>query len=250
MITFRWYHIYVGLLGAYWYISLPVGLLLGAGAMYVKSQHWAVRSLEGFLAICLIGPVIFRGVHEIQNMIDRRHDQKAREAHSWVLEKPTTVAGLELPADTKIYFSMVLFNMSQKNRATLDDIVDIKLAGPTTVFGITFEGSLHHTPYGEWRGSLYGERVINGWPCVGKIVFRVEQNDKNKEPNRKFMLQKCTLYKSHTIFGHMLPAGTHIELGSRNWTFNLPDKIIKINPENGKLTFSSDSTAEFNFGEN
>jgi len=170
---------------------------------------------------------------------DRRQE---RETHSWVLKEPATVAGVDIPADSKTYYN-TWFDMDQKRQATLDDIETLELSAPTNIFGAVVTGRFHKGDY-EWLGTLHGNQMIEGWPCSGKVILTVSITDNGKKRH----LQKCTLYKDHTVFGRRLPKGTDIELKSWSWTFDFPEgKIISFDPDSGELTFSSDSTDAFNF---
>jgi hypothetical protein len=239
MLKLNWFDAYLIIVGLHWYISLPAGLLLAGFALFGKSQHWAGRSLEGLLAITLLFPVLWYASNVIQQKQQRQQRQANREAHAWVLDKPTTVAGIDLPADTKIHLN-TSFDMKQKEQAQIDDIDDMNLAAPATIFGIKFTGYLNHAA-SEWEGTMQGHQMIDGWPCRGEITLYEKRDYNGKEMTRELQLEKCTLYQSHTVFGHTLPKGTKIELQSWNWTFHFPDgHYIFIDPDSGNITNSSD----------
>lgn len=234
-ISFSPFEIYVILGVKYWYISLPLGLLLSGITIFAKSQGTWVRVSSSLGALFFLIPFIGYGLFSLKIEMKQRDRRQEREAHSWVLKEPVTVAGVDVPAGSKIYYN-TWFTMNQKRQATLDDIETFEFSAPTNIFGVVVTGRFHKVDY-SWEGTLHGNQMIDGWPCKGKIAI----TDKSK-------LIECTLSRDHEVFGHRLPAGTEIELKPWSWSFTFPKgKVISFNPKSGKLTFSSDSTNAFNF---
>ncbi|HLR24580.1 MAG TPA: hypothetical protein VK112_01850 [Fodinibius sp.] len=242
MLDFSAFEAYIIVGVVYWYISLPLGLLLAGVTIFAKSQGVWLRGLSSLGALFFLLPFVVYGLFSVKIELRQQKIRQEREAHSWVLKEPATVAGVDIPADSKIYYN-TWFDMDLKRRATLDDIETFELSAPTNIFGIAVTGRFHKGDY-EWEGMLHNNQMIEGWPCSGKIILNVSITDNGKKRH----LQKCTLYKDHTVFGRRLPKGTEIELKSWRWTFNFPKgKIISFDPNSGELTFSSNNTNAFNF---
>ena len=227
-------------LGRIWYLCLPAGLYFGYTA-YSMQGGWKLRSLTILATLFLLVPVVYVAATNYQEYADQKEYMQEREAHAWVLEKTDTIAGLELPKKTKIYLKTT-FNMNQKEDAKLIDVEQINLSEPTDLLGITFTDTVHRGRY-ELRGTLHGDQLIEGWPCRGEITLYEKRDYSGKDTETELQLQKCTLYQSHTVFDHTLPAGTEIELKSWDWTFNYPnrERIISIDPDSGDVTFDSNN---------
>lgn len=215
----------------YWYISLPLGLLLAGVTIFAKSQGFWLRGLASLGALFFLLPFVVYGLFSVKTELRQQKIRQEREAHSWVLKEPTTVAGVDLPAGSKIYYN-TWFDMDQKRGATLDDIETFVFSEPAEIFGITVKGRFSETSY-YWEGTLHSNQMIDGWPCTGEVAI----TDKGE-------LLECMLFRAHEVFGRTVPAETEIELKSWRWTFNFPKgKNISFDPDSGKMTFNSDSLA-------
>lgn len=229
---------YVIIVIYFWYITVPVGLILGGITIYAKDTGWGLRSLPLIGSIIFLVPFVLFGIFLVKGKLDQRQRQQKREAHTWTLEKPQTVAGVELAAGSKIFLD-TWYDMDKKKQAELRDIERFYFSEPTKIFGVVVEGYFYESGY-TWEGTLSGNQTINGWPTKGKIEITEEGK-----------LIKGTLSKAHTIFGRTIPAGSRFELDSSDrWSFTFPEgKSIRFDPEIGKIIFSSDSSDAFNFSD-
>jgi hypothetical protein len=127
--------------------------------------------------------------------------QKIDAAKYWrTLDREETVAGLPLPAGSRICFA-------DKGHAS---VVSIDLPHVAEIQGMRLAGMLRR--FGEaWNCSLAEDQILDGLPCRrGITVF-----------NQDGIVQKFTLAAAHELLGLKLPSGTMVERGNDNKPWNL-----------------------------
>jgi hypothetical protein len=141
------------------------------------------------------------------------HEVRERYVYGRKLDRDETVAGVPLPAGSRIRFEDTGFT-------TIDYI---KLPRVTRVAGIPFTGTMRFLHGGErpatWSGTLAADQNISGWPCQSGEYVQIQLDGS---------LYTCRLASAHTFFDYELPAGTAVQHWM-DWYFDLPpDKGLAI----------------------
>lgn len=226
-LDFSLLQIYLWMVVHNWHISLLIGVLLAGVAIFATSKWLLWRVLSGVGAAMLLVPLLLFANNALERKMALQRYQQKVETHSWMLKKPRTIAGINLPADTKIYFN-TWFDMQSKAQATLDDINSFELSAPTEINEMVLNGRFYGFSNG-WIGTLVGNQSVEGWPCTGEV--KLDFNLK---------LDKCTFYKEHTVAGKTFPKGTKIDIEinpfKSTWYFHPPDdKYLVYDIDKGKF---------------
>jgi hypothetical protein len=195
----------------FWFVTIPAAIVLAVvgwyGALWLGGMRWVMFGAAVLLALPFPAAAVAIAIAEI---ID--------SATYWrTLDRDETVAGLELPAGSRIRFG-------DKAHSTVSSI---ELPHVTDIRGMRLVGQLRR--YSNWRdthliwsGTLADDQRVDGLPCRGGAVGP----DKDSFVfNGDGSVQRCTLAAAHELFGLKLPPGTTI-MGRGNdnkpWTLMLP----------------------------
>lgn len=179
----------------FWFVTVPTAVVLMLagwyGADWLGGLRWALFGAVALLALPFLGAAAIYIFHKVD------------AATYWrTLERDETVAGLHLPAGSKIRFA-------DKGHSS---VISIDLPRETIIRGMRLTGTLRL--FGEvWNCILAEDQHLDGFPCRrGIAVF-----DKDG-------IQKFTLAAPYELLGLQLPAGTMVERGndSRHWILLLP----------------------------
>lgn len=219
---------YLILLGTFWYISLPAGLLCMVVAFRKKTTR-RYRIIAGLAALFFLLPVLWYASDQLKTYQDEHRYRAERTAHRWKTDRVVVLDSVSIPAGSTIYFD-TFFDMNKKANASLNDITDIELAAPTRIFNTLVKDTIRHVTDGYWILQLAKAQPVSGWPCSGQVEMYSDG------------LRRGTLSADYSVHQLQLPRGTGIEIDPFTWTFHFPDgRIISADPANGKILFNSDS---------
>jgi hypothetical protein len=194
----------------FWIVTIPAAIVLALvgwhGAGWLGGLRWAMFGAAALLALPFPAAAVVIVIGQI------------KAAAYWrTLDRDETVAGLPLPAGSRICFG-------DKAHSS---VVSIDLPHVINIRGMPLVGKLRR--YDKWRdirevwsGTLAEDQRIDGLPCRGGAAGP----DKDSfvfDPDG--IVQRCTLAAAHELFGLKLPPGTTMmERGNDNkpWTFMLP----------------------------
>jgi hypothetical protein len=187
----------------YWFLTIPAAIVLMLIGWYGDSWLHGLRSAVFAAAALLVAPFPIAAASII---IDQIKSSSNLAALQRTLDRDETIAGLELPAGSKIYFT----------DKTHTGISAIDLPAAAHILGKHVVGTLDWSLDGHvWTGSLAGDQHLDGWPCrAGPVEF---DNDGT--------VQECTLATAHEMLGLALPAGTLVTRGrdDKPWALHLPE---------------------------
>jgi len=194
-----------------WFVTIPAAILLFLigwyGADWLRWLRWTAFAASALLALPFPAAAALMIFGEIRSAI-------ARSQFERVLDKDETVAGLPLPAGSRINF---------RDKEHLG-VASIEMPRVANIFGISLAGPLVWNVYSQvWSGTLAGDQRIDGWPChAGPIEF-----------SSGGAVQKCDLAEAHTLLGFSLPAGTNVTRGKSGepWALRLPPNAGLAVPE-------------------
>ncbi|MCD9007538.1 hypothetical protein LDO31_15085 [Luteimonas sp. XNQY3] len=167
MISFTPWEWYLVIVGLGWWLCLPAGLLAAWLAWRRRPLPPAWRAVAAVLALLLLGPLACFAL----SWIDDWHDGRQYARRTWHLDHAATVAGLDLPAGSRVQLAPS-FDPARRAQARPGDIARIELAQPVPLFGALLEGRL---AYGDdrWIGTLPSPQRVQGLACMpGPIAFR------------------------------------------------------------------------------
>ena len=192
----------------FWFVTIPTAIVLAIVGRYGADRlgvlSWALLGAAAILALPFPAAAAILVIRKID------------EAAYWrTLGRDETIAGLELPAGSRIRFS-------DKAHSS---VVSIDLPHVVEMRGMRLKGKL--TRYDKWRdfdqvwcGTLAADQRLDGLPCrAGAPTF-----DMDGFVFDKHGVVRCTLLAAHELLGLKLPRGTTIMRGDdeRPWSFLLP----------------------------
>jgi hypothetical protein len=193
----------------FWFLAIPAAIVLVLagryGADWLGGLRWAVYGAAALLA----APFAATAVIFIVTNIDAA-------AYWRTLEHEETVAGLALPAGSKIRFS----DKAQSSVHSIDlpraaDIRGMRLVGRLT----RYNKWRHGGPV--WGGALAEDQYLGGLPCrAGHIAFDKFGTIFDDDG----IIHRCTLAAAYELLGLKLPRGTTVWRGNDNkpWSLLLP----------------------------
>jgi hypothetical protein len=200
----------------YWFVTIPAATILAIVAWFgddwLGALRWPIFGAVVLLAlpfpaVAVIFVIVFV-VGKIRSAARRR-----------TLDRDESVAGLELPAGSKIRFH-------DKAHVCVDSI---DLPHVTDIRGMRLVGKLRrydiwHDIGPVWRGTLAEDQCLDGLPCCARAPTWDEDGivfDKDA------VVQECTLAIRHELLGLNLPPGTTVRRGNDNrpWYFLLPSDL-------------------------
>jgi hypothetical protein len=184
-----------------WFLTAPAAILLAFVGWYAADRLGALRLvLFGAAALSALPFAMAALMFAAQTVAAATRRQR--------LDRDETVAGLELPAGSMVYFadeahsSVIAVDLP---RGRVSDISGMRLTGTLRRFGQN------------WTCRLGEDQHLDGFPCrAGIAVFDSDG-----------IIQKFTLAAAHELLGLALPRGTMVERGSisQPWTLILPPDI-------------------------
>jgi hypothetical protein len=194
---------------SYWFISVPGALGLAVLGRYGPRWLGRLRWLSLGAAALLTTPFLLAVMFALRDGI---HSSSVRAELLLALDHDEIVAGLPLPAGSKIWFE----------DAAHTAIESVELPRPANILGVAFNGRVWwNVTAKSWNGTLAADQSINGWPCRSGPV----------EIDGEGMPRSCELAAPYTLFGYELPTGTSLSYSSviDTWSFFIPeDKGLAI----------------------
>jgi hypothetical protein len=193
----------------FWFLTVPAAIVLAIvgwyGADWLGGLRWAMFGAVALLALPFPAAALVLVIRKID-----------ADAHWRRLDRDETVAGLQLPAGSRIRFH-------DKAHASVDSI---DLPHVTDILGMRLVGNLKR--YDKWRevdqvwsGTLAEDQPVNGLPCRARaVLFEKDTFVFDKDG----IVQRCTL-AAHELLGLKLPPSTTVlERGNDNkpWKLLLP----------------------------
>jgi len=201
----------------FWYITMPIGLLL-LWACLRKKNSPRIRWISGIGTTVLLFPIaIFLWeilVGLIEHGIKRREFEQQKKLHTYSLKQPETAAGMALSAGDTIYYA-INFNMNNRKLAQLKDIDSVRLSKSTRFFNLQVNGLIGVNVYGDWSVNLTHPQGVFGWPCTGNVMIG---------PDSTFV--RGTLAQDYIVLGYRLPKGSEVRY--------IEDDLINIILPNSK----------------
>jgi hypothetical protein len=186
----------------FWFLTVPAAILLVLagwyGAEWLRAFRWVAFGLAAVLAI----PFPVAGALAL---IGEMRDAAYRAARLRTLDRDETIAGMPLPAGTKILF---------RDKAH-SHIASIELPPAARAGDLSLTGGLRwDDSNGTWSGMLAEDQHLNGWPCRAGLV----------EFDGNGLVQNCEITTAHTLLGLDWPSGTNVTRGraGKSWAFRLP----------------------------
>lgn len=184
----------------YWYITLPIGLLLLWACLRRKNTRW-VRWLAGAGAAALLFPFLVMLWEVITGAISganeaREYKQKEKE-HTIILTRPETIAGIALSAGDTVFYNTD-FDMSDRPQARIADIGWIHLSKPARFFNLEVK-RMEQNQYREWNIVLAHDQPVLGWPCTGNVVMITDS-----------AFVSGTLATEYVVWGYPAPKGARL----------------------------------------
>jgi hypothetical protein len=195
----------------FWFVTLPVAIALALAAWYgapwLGGLLWILIAAVALLTL----PYPAAAALAIFQRIDATRYWRA-------LNSAETIAGLPLPAGSKIRFADKTHSIP----------VSIELPHVTEIRGLRLTGTLR--PWGKWGdadkiwgGILALDQRLDGLPCragphafdkFGGIMF-----------DEAGAVHRCTLATEHELLGLKLPPGTTVSRGNEcePWSLLLPE---------------------------
>lgn len=176
----------------YWYLTVPAAialLLLGwYGADWPHGLRWIAFGGAALLAVpfpLAAAAIVYGEIRAAANLA----------ALQRTLERDETIAGLALPAGSRIQF---------RDKAH-SAVASIDLPHAADIRGMRLTDKLAWSDYTRtWSGTLAADQRLDGWPCrAGPMEFDADG-----------VVQTCELAATHELLGLTLPPGTHITRGS------------------------------------
>jgi len=184
-----------------WFLSVPAAFALifagWYGGAWLGPIRWLAFALAAFLAL----PFPVTGIFLLW---DESRSAAAMAEVTQTLDQDETIAGMLLPAGSKILFW----------DNTHSQVASIELGRPANLWGMDLSGTLVWNDGERWAAELTKNQAAGGWPCrAGPIEF-----------DSKGVIQSCELAEPHRLLGFALPAGTHVSRGGtgKAWSFWLP----------------------------
>ncbi len=193
----------------FWFLTAPAAIALAMvgwhGADWLGGLRWAAFAAAALLALPFPAAALVLVIRKID-----------ADAHWRALDCDETIAGLQLPAGSRIRFH-------DKAHTRVDSI---DLPRVTDILGMRLVGSLKR--YDKWRdvdqvwsGTLAEDQPVNGLPCHARaVLFEKDTFVFDKDG----IVQRCTL-AAHDLLGLKLPPRTTVlERGndSKPWRLLLP----------------------------
>jgi hypothetical protein len=191
----------------FWLVTIPVAITLTMtawyGAPWLGGLRWVLIAAVVLLAL----PFPAAAVVIIYQSFDATRFWRA-------LEVTETIAGLPLPAGSKVRYADKKHSM----------LVSIELPNVFEIRGMRLIGPLQ--PWGKWRGvdgvwggNLAEDQRLDGFPCrAGRFPF-------DKFGGVMFdgtgVIHRCTLASEHELLGLKLPRGTAVWRGNDSTAWEL-----------------------------
>jgi hypothetical protein len=215
----------------FWFLTVPAAIALALagwyGADWLRGLRWAAFGAAALLALP------FPVVAAIMVVADVRSASQLA-ALQRTLDREETIAGLLLPAGSKILF---------RDKAH-SSVASIDLPHASSIRGMQLAGTLDWNDVSQlWSATLATDQPIDGWPCrAGPVEF-----------DAAGIAQKCDLAAAHALLGFDLPPGTNVTRGNsgKPWNFRLPPDaelavpaLSTMAPAGVTLSVSSDGRLE------
>jgi hypothetical protein len=193
----------------FWYVTIPLAIGLGLAGLYAPWPG-GLRWILNTAAVLLVLP--FPATLAI--LIYQKHDA----TRYWrTLESAETVAGLTVPAGSKVHFADKKHSIA----------VAIELPHTTEIRGMRLRDGLmpakrQRDVVTMWGGDLAEDQHLDGLPCragpypfdrSGGVIF-----------DDAGTIHRCTLATEHELLGLKLPPGTTVSRGNEEepWRLLLP----------------------------
>jgi len=197
----------------FWFVTIPAAIVLAIvgwyGADWLGGLRWAMFGAVVLLALPFPAAAVIFVIRKIHSA-----------AHWRTLDRDETVAGLRLPAGSRIRFH-------DKAHSSIDSI---DLPHVTDIRGMRLVGKL--TWYDKWyddigpvwSGTLAEDQRLDGLPCRARALA---WNKDGIVFDKDAAVQGCTLAAPHELLGLTLPPGTTVRRGNDNrpWYFLLPPDL-------------------------
>jgi hypothetical protein len=195
---------------AFWFLTAPAAIILlvigWRRAGWLHGLRWLAFGAAALLAIPFPIAATYIVVGEINAAANLAALQRT-------LDRDETVAGLVLPAGSRILF---------RDKAHAG-VASIDLPGAANIRGMRLAGTLDWNDYGQvWNGTLADDQRLDGWPCgAGPIAFDIDGT-----------VQECKLATAHELLGLTLPPGTDVSRGTEGkpWALRLPEDAGLVVP--------------------
>jgi hypothetical protein len=197
----------------YWFVTLPAAVALVLIGWYGADWLHGLRPIAFAAAILLALPFPLAAALIVFQHIRIAERKRALQR---LLEHAETVAGLALPAGTRIHFS-------DEDHTNL---VAIDLPHATGIRGALLAGRLEWGHVQKiWSGTLAADQDLGGLPCRGPDA--VEFDHHSIELDDQGIVQRCQLARDHELLGLTLPRGTTVYRGGEGkpWRFRLPPHV-------------------------
>jgi hypothetical protein len=188
---------------AFWFLTAPAAIILmiigwrGAGGF--RGLRRVAFGAAALLAIPFPIAATFIVIGEINAAANLA-------ALHRTLDRDETVAGMALPAGTRILF---------RDKAHMG-IASIDLPGAVNIRGMRLAGTVAWNDYSQvWSATLAEDQGLDGWPCrAGSIEF-----------DKDGTVQECELTKTYELLEFALPPGTDVRRGTdgKPWALRLPE---------------------------
>lgn len=194
----------------FWYLTLPAAIALVLAGWYGAGWLPGLRWIAFGAATVLALPFPLAGTLFIIGEIRSATRLAALQRR---LDRDETVAGLALPAGSRIVF---------RDEAHTG-IAAIELPHPTEIRGALVTGTLTWSDVSQvWSGTLAKDQDLGGWPCRGPDAIEFDHH--SVEFDDQGIVQRCQLTTAHELLGFVLPRGTTVFRGNdaKPWRFRLP----------------------------
>jgi hypothetical protein len=188
----------------YWFVTVPAAIVLllvgWYGAGWLHRLRWVAYAAAAFLIAPFPVVATVAIVDDILSAANLAAVQRT-------LDRDETVAGLTLPAGSKIQFTdKTRFGIAAIDLPRATDILGVRLAGTLLWSDVSHD----------WNGTLDEDQRLDGWPCrAGPVEF---DNDG--------IVQRCELAAAHELLGFTLPPGSVVTRGNgKPWDLRLPENV-------------------------
>lgn len=163
------------------------------------------------MTLLCAGPILYKLGFDLYSMTKDIQPERKMSDRIIELKDTATVAGIQLPAGSKIYFSSDAFVPLTPVRIDHNYVDIIVFSKPTRAGNLLLRDAFtnKHDMYHTWQGTLEGIQEIKGWPSSGQITV----SDKGQE---------LQLAKEVDRWGLTIPAGTTVKLNPSSWEFSIP----------------------------
>jgi hypothetical protein len=191
----------------FWFLTIPAAAVLVIVGWYAP---YGLRWVAFGAAVLLAVPVPVVGGFVMIDRIETAHKLAALERS---LDRDESVAGVALPAGSKVYFA----------DASHARISWVELPGAASIRGVRVVGNIDWVDGSRlWHGMLAEDQRLDGWPCHAGLV---EFDDNG-------LVQECEFAAGHEVLGFTLPPGTTVTRGdaTKPWKLRLPGNAGAVVP--------------------